>query len=203
MKEGHVRVGSRYPVMYGNSTGSPEIAEVLDTGDYLQMKNREIENSTTAEVTSPTSSSPHSLQSPVTHVTSPFVIRKRKRMPKTITSKKPRQEAVLLSMEEGIHDPYVYRSPSISPQLPMHLVAPSPTSPTLSTSSPETTNDKCIQTCPTETEPTPFTIQKTMAAIYKQLEINNARQTEMERSYFPNSRKLTIWWPCKDSKHFV
>ncbi|CAC5373099.1 unnamed protein product [Mytilus coruscus] len=66
LTEGRVRVGSRYPVMYGNSTGSPETAEVIDTGDYLQMKNKETENSTTAEVTSPTSSSPHSPQSPVT-----------------------------------------------------------------------------------------------------------------------------------------
>ncbi|VDI25001.1 Hypothetical predicted protein [Mytilus galloprovincialis] len=104
----------------------------------------ETENS---EITSPTSSSPHSPQSPVA---SPYVIRKRKTMPKTTTSKKHRQEAVLLSMEEGIHDPYAYRSSFISPQLlPLHLEAPSPTSPIVPTPT------------PTETEPTAFTIQKT------------------------------------------
>ncbi|CAC5425264.1 unnamed protein product [Mytilus coruscus] len=175
MTEGRVRVGSRYPVMYGNSTSSPESAE---------MKNRETENS---EVTSPTlHRHTHNQASPVA---SPFVIyvNKRKKMPKTTTSKKPRQEAVLLSMEEGIHDPYAYRSPSISPQLPLHLEAPSPTSPIVPTPSP---NDKCNQTSPTETEPTAFTIQKTMAAIYKQLEINNARQTEMERIILSQQQKI-------------
>ncbi|VDI77491.1 Hypothetical predicted protein [Mytilus galloprovincialis] len=76
---------------------------------------------------------PPDLASPVA---SPYVIRKRKKMPKTTTSKKPRQEAVLLSTEEGIHDPYAYRSPSISPQLPLHLEAPSPTSPIVPTPTP-------------------------------------------------------------------
>ncbi|VDI77861.1 Hypothetical predicted protein [Mytilus galloprovincialis] len=99
-------------------------------------------------------------------------------MPKTTTSKKPRQETVLLSMKEGIHDPYAYRSPSISPQLPLHLEAPSPTSPIVPT------------TTPTEAEPTAFTIQKTLAAIYKQLEIYNARQTEMERIILSQNQKI-------------
>jgi hypothetical protein len=39
--DGRVRIGSRYPVIYGNSTDQPEMSTVVDTGDYLQMKKKQ------------------------------------------------------------------------------------------------------------------------------------------------------------------
>ena len=124
--EGRVRVGERYEVVYGTSTNNNEYATVIDTGDYLQMKNKEAELRDAQY--SPSNSAPASPASSESPDQSPtFRIRKRKRAAvKANETKKARPEAKLLSIEEGVNDPYEFRSPSQSPQLPEYLSAPTP-----------------------------------------------------------------------------
>ncbi|VDI20542.1 Hypothetical predicted protein, partial [Mytilus galloprovincialis] len=67
----------------------------------------------------------------------PFTIRKRKRVIRRAKKvKRVKQLAVMLSIGEGINDPYQYRSPSISPELPLHLSAQTPPSPTTTLATP-------------------------------------------------------------------
>lgn len=194
LTDGRVRIGSQYPVIYGNSTDQPETALVVDTGDYLQMKKKEAELSepdSSSTRHSPINSSPHSpaQSSPQSTVsTSPFKLHKRKRNYAVTNAKKPRRPAVLLSVEDGINDPYQYRSPSTSPQLPLHLSAPTPPS---AQSSPRTSTS-ATQTSPTHKEPTAFSLQRTLGAIYQQLEISNARQSEMERLLYSQQQKIDL-----------
>lgn len=69
-----------------------------------------------------------------------------------------------------------------------HNCAPTPpsapTSPRTSTSA--------TQTSPTHQEPTAFSLQRTLGAIYQQLEINNARQSEMERLIYSQQQKIDL-----------
>ena len=69
-----------------------------------------------------------------------------------------------------------------------HNCAPTPpsapTSPRMSTSA--------TQTSPTNQEPTAFSLQRTLGAIYQQLEINNARQSEMERLIYSQQQKIDL-----------
>lgn len=163
---GRIRIGQQYPVQYGNTTSQPEIATVLDTGDYMSMKKKqtEMEETTTSPVLSPPPAQD-------------FNIRKRKRQERSTsgTQKKPRQEARMISTGEGNSDPYIFRSPTSSPELDQYLVAPSPPS------SPETTRTTETQTTPTHKEPTAFSMQQTLQCIYTQLQISNTRLSEMER----------------------
>jgi hypothetical protein len=48
------------------------------------------------------------------------------------------------------------------------------------------------QTSPTNQEPTAFSLQRTLGAIYQQLEINNARQSEMERLIYSQQQKIDL-----------
>ncbi|CAC5379420.1 unnamed protein product [Mytilus coruscus] len=68
--EGLVRIGEHYSVTYGSSSDTPETVEVLDTGDYLTMKSRETELSSTQTPPSLTSTP----ESPESLPNSPFLI---------------------------------------------------------------------------------------------------------------------------------
>ncbi|VDI52374.1 Hypothetical predicted protein [Mytilus galloprovincialis] len=180
--EGRVRIGERYPVTYGSSVETPETAEVLDTGDYILMKSREKELNITSPSLPPTPSSPESLPP------SPFKIRKRKLIGRTDNKpKKARQEAVMLSIGDGIDDPFQYRSPSVTPELPLHLSAPTPPSPPLPPSPIDrlatlpTVTSAATQTTPTHKDPPAFSIQQSLQAMEKQLTVANTRLSEVER----------------------
>jgi hypothetical protein len=75
---------------------------------------------------SPFNSSPHSpaQSSPQSAVsTSPFKLHKKKKLCSN-QCQETQTTAVLISVEDGINDPYQYRSPSTSSQLPLHLSPP-------------------------------------------------------------------------------
>ncbi|CAC5398200.1 unnamed protein product [Mytilus coruscus] len=88
----------------------------------------------------------------------------------------------MLSTGEGINDPYQYRLSSVSPELPPHLSAPTPPSLTTTIATPPPV---CVaastQTTPTNKDPPAFSLQQSLQAIEKQLQLNNTRLAEMER----------------------
>ena len=192
--DGRVRIGSRYPVIYDNSTDQPETATVVDTGDYLQMKKEEAELSEPHSSSTPHSSinsSPHSpaQSSPQSHVsTSPFKLHKRKRNFAVTNAKKSRRPAVLLSVEDGINNPYQYRSPSMSPQLDVTTTA---------SAFKRTNISKNVYVCYTNQPDKPGTncfqsAKNPWRNIYQQLDINNAKQSEMERLIYSQQQKIDL-----------
>ncbi|CAC5374543.1 unnamed protein product [Mytilus coruscus] len=125
-------------------------------------------------------STPSSPSSPESLPKSPFQIRK-KIGRNDSKPKKARQEAVMLSIGDGIDDSYIFRSPSVSLELPHHLSAPTPPSPIYRPATPPTSTSTSTQTTPTHKEPTTFSIQHSLQAISKQLTISNTRLSEMGR----------------------
>ncbi|XP_076088782.1 uncharacterized protein LOC143059177 [Mytilus galloprovincialis] len=181
--EGRVRIGERYPVIYGTSSDNPETAEILDTGDYILMKQKETEHAVapSSPLSSPDSPA-KAASSPDSQPDTEYTIRKRKRVIRRAPKvKRVKQLAVMLSTGEGTSDPYQYRSPSVSPELPPHLLAPTPPSPTTPATPPPVCKAATTQTTPTNKDPPAFSIQQSLQAIEKQMQLSNTRIAEMER----------------------
>ncbi|CAC5410189.1 unnamed protein product [Mytilus coruscus] len=108
----------------GSSSDTPETAEVLDTGDYLTMKSRETELTSTH--TPP--SLPSTPKSSESLPNSLFLIRKRKRIGRNDSKpKKVRQEAVMLSIWDVVPDIPLTPTTTQIPDSPL----PQPLTPTL------------------------------------------------------------------------
>jgi hypothetical protein len=112
-------MGEYYNVVWGRTDDEADIAEVLYTGDLMDMRQKmtEFEVQLNSPVSSPSPSPPEL----------PSQLKRKRSAAKTETTKKQKPEANILCIEEGINDHYVYHPESpASPQLPAHLSAPSP-----------------------------------------------------------------------------
>lgn len=164
LTDGRVRIGETYNVVWGKSDDDSDLAEILDSGDWLDMRKKmsELEQD---------SSSP----------TSPLHQTKRK-MPASNSnslSKKQKAEANLLCIQERttVSDPYQFfpESPE-SPVLPFHLTATSPVQP------PPLTQTREMQTL---SDLPAFLLNNTLSDILKQINVISTRQGRC---------KLTICW---------
>ena len=172
LTEGRVHMGEYYNVIWGKTDDEADIAVVLDTGDWLDMRKKmtEFEVQLNSPVSSPSPSPPES----------PIQLKRKRPAAKPETTKKQKSEANILCIEEGINDPYVYHPESpTSPQL-------SALSPLMSASPQQV--ESSTQTSPQD--PPAFSIKKTLAVIQKQLEVSNSRQSELERLLIQQQQKI-------------
>ncbi|CAC5391037.1 unnamed protein product [Mytilus coruscus] len=103
--------------------------------------------------------------------------RKRNTKPKDVKRSKP--EASLVDIGDGNSDPYLFRSPTPSPELPPHFIAP--TSPIEEVEpEPELECNGKDKSPVLKTRPA-FSSDNDLAEILKQVEINNARSSLLER----------------------
>ncbi|VDI58525.1 Hypothetical predicted protein [Mytilus galloprovincialis] len=137
LAEGRIKIGETYNTIWGDSSAEADEAEMIATGEWLEMR-KQLKLYKDAL---PTDASPESSPSPIAKSTddsSPDVPPpppKRQR----VTLPKLKPDAKVIRWCEGIRDtapvedPYQFRSVTPSPVLPIELQPPTPPSPTPST----------------------------------------------------------------------
>ncbi|CAC5356248.1 unnamed protein product [Mytilus coruscus] len=184
-----IRIGEKYLVHWGDKDGDKDEATVLESGEWLDMRRKEQEckkkleqttdspNVSTESVETPPSSpvSDDTLPSPIA-LKKPLK-RKQNTKPKDVKRSKP--EASLVDIGDGNNDPYLFRSPTPSLELPPHFIAP--TSPIEEVEpQPEPECNGKDKSPVLKTRPA-FSSDNDLAEILKQVEINNARSSLLER----------------------
>lgn len=152
LAEGRIRVGDVHNTIWGDTSTEAAYAEILNTGEWLEMR-KDLKNYTEKPSdTPPVLTSP---ESPTSSYHSPDVppppARKRKRKTPTKPKKPTKPDANVICWVEGITqspqaaDPYEFKSATPSPELPFDLQPPTPPSTHLSppsTTEPTQTTEK-------------------------------------------------------------
>ena len=155
-----VRIGETYNVVWGKSDDDSDLADILDSGDWLDMRRKmsEIEQDSSSP-TSPLHQTNREM--PASNSNGP-------------SKKNQKAEANLLCIQEGtaVSDPYHFlpESPE-SPVLPFHLTATSPVQP------PPLTQTKETQT---PSDLPAFLLNNTLSDILKQINVISTRQVQID-----------------------
>jgi hypothetical protein len=155
LTDGRVRIGETYNVVWGKSDDDSDFAEILDSGDWLDLRKKMFEKE--QDSSSPTSPLQAKRKMPASKSNGP--------------SKKQKAEANLLCIQEGttVSDPYQFLPES--PVLPFHLTATSPVQP------PPLTQTKETQT---PSDLPAFLLNNTLCDILKQVNVISTRQVQID-----------------------
>ncbi|CAC5416461.1 FU [Mytilus coruscus] len=148
--------GEKYLVHLGDKDGDHDEATILESGEWLDLRRKEQECKKKLEQT--TASPNLSTESVET----------------------PPSKASLVDIGDGNNDPYVFRSPTPSPELPHHFTAP----PSPNEEVEPEPESECVgkDKSPVQKTQPAFSSNNDLAEILKQVEINNARLSQLERT---------------------
>ncbi|VDI49521.1 Hypothetical predicted protein [Mytilus galloprovincialis] len=179
--DGRIHIGKKYLFHWGDKDGDKDEATVLKSVEWLDMRRKDQEckkklEQTTDSPNVSTESVETSPSSPVSDAPLPSPIaltkplkRKRNTKPKDVKRSKP--EASLVDIGDWNNDPYLFRSPTQSPELSSHFIAPtSPIEEVEPEPEPECNrkdNSQVLKTRPA------FSSDNDLAEILKQVEISN------------------------------